>query len=315
MALRQSSKAMSFTTHNVPGMSASEPNLLNALFRSSTVGVAICDRQLRFRAVNDALAVMNGVPAEAHLGRTIHAVLGSVAAKIQPVFEHVFATGQPLSNFELTAELPSRKAVGHWNGSYFPIKDPAGQVLQVGAIVLEITRRNELEASLFRLKNNLTRITSALRQDSGALDPQHSVDSRARRISFLARSGVLLESCASEARAISELLQGAPALAALQPFRHRGRAATTPRTARERRKFASARPIEDEVPCFSPLSLREQEVIALLAAGRSNKEVGSKLFISTRTVESHRARIMLKLDLHSFSELVRYAIRIHLIDT
>jgi two-component system response regulator NreC len=57
------------------------------------------------------------------------------------------------------------------------------------------------------------------------------------------------------------------------------------------------------------LSSREHEVLALLAAGRSNKEVGVALGISTKTVDTHRARIMAKLELHSMSELVRYAIR------
>jgi two-component system, sensor histidine kinase and response regulator len=64
------------------------------------VGLAICDRQLRYGAVNDALASMSGIPAENHLGKTIHAVLGGAAAKIQPAFEHVFATGQALSNLQ-----------------------------------------------------------------------------------------------------------------------------------------------------------------------------------------------------------------------
>jgi DNA-binding NarL/FixJ family response regulator len=57
------------------------------------------------------------------------------------------------------------------------------------------------------------------------------------------------------------------------------------------------------------LSSREHEVLALLAAGRSNKEVGVALGIATKTVDTHRARIMAKLELHSMSELVRFAIR------
>src|SRR6266404_1921126 len=118
-------------------------DLLRALFRSSTVGVAICDREFRYRAINDALASMNGVPASAHIGKTLHAVLGNAATKIQPAFEHVFATGQPLCNVEIIAELPSRSTVGHWNESCFPIKDQAGQVQQVGVIVLELTKRKE----------------------------------------------------------------------------------------------------------------------------------------------------------------------------
>lgn len=57
------------------------------------------------------------------------------------------------------------------------------------------------------------------------------------------------------------------------------------------------------------LTSREQEVVQLLAEGRSNKEVAATLGIGTRTVESHRANIMSKLHLGTFSDLMRYAIR------
>jgi DNA-binding NarL/FixJ family response regulator len=58
-----------------------------------------------------------------------------------------------------------------------------------------------------------------------------------------------------------------------------------------------------------PLTAREREVLQLLAEGKSNKEVGTTLGISTKTAETHRAHIMAKLHAHSMSDLVRYAIR------
>jgi DNA-binding NarL/FixJ family response regulator len=62
-------------------------------------------------------------------------------------------------------------------------------------------------------------------------------------------------------------------------------------------------------PADSPLSPREREVLQLIAEGKTTKEVASVLFISFKTVESHRQRIMSKLDLHEVASLVRYAIR------
>jgi DNA-binding NarL/FixJ family response regulator len=62
------------------------------------------------------------------------------------------------------------------------------------------------------------------------------------------------------------------------------------------------------------LSPRELEVVQLLAEGKSNKQIAGMLSISQRTVENHRAKIMRKLHLHSFSELVRYAIRHKIIE-
>jgi DNA-binding NarL/FixJ family response regulator len=62
------------------------------------------------------------------------------------------------------------------------------------------------------------------------------------------------------------------------------------------------------------LSIREREIVQLLAEGKSNKEVASLLNISTRTVENHRAKTMDKLKLRSFGELVRYAIRNRIVE-
>jgi DNA-binding NarL/FixJ family response regulator len=57
------------------------------------------------------------------------------------------------------------------------------------------------------------------------------------------------------------------------------------------------------------LTPREREVLQLLTEAKSNKEIGTALGITTKTAETHRAHIMSKLNLHSMSELVRYAIR------
>jgi DNA-binding NarL/FixJ family response regulator len=54
---------------------------------------------------------------------------------------------------------------------------------------------------------------------------------------------------------------------------------------------------------------RETEIVRLLAAGKSNKEIATLLQITVRTVETHRAKIMLKLGVHSLAELIHYALR------
>src|SRR5262249_1710769 len=59
----------------------------------------------------------------------------------------------------------------------------------------------------------------------------------------------------------------------------------------------------------SPLTPREREVVQLLAEGKSSKEVAVALNLSVKTAETHRANIMRKLDVHSISELVLYAVK------
>jgi len=65
----------------------------------------------------------------------------------------------------------------------------------------------------------------------------------------------------------------------------------------------------DAVDRYESLSGRERETFQLVAEGKTNKEIAALLFISPSTVETHRARIMEKLDLHSAVEIVLYAVR------
>ena len=62
------------------------------------------------------------------------------------------------------------------------------------------------------------------------------------------------------------------------------------------------------------LTTREREVLQLIAEGKTNKEVSTKLNLSGYTVDSHRGKIMEKLNLHSTGELVRFAVKNGLVD-
>jgi two-component system, NarL family, response regulator NreC len=64
----------------------------------------------------------------------------------------------------------------------------------------------------------------------------------------------------------------------------------------------------NESPELEPLSERERDVLHLLALGHTNQEIGDKLFISVRTVDTHRAHIMQKLRLDTRAELVMFAL-------
>jgi two-component system response regulator NreC len=60
---------------------------------------------------------------------------------------------------------------------------------------------------------------------------------------------------------------------------------------------------------YEALSTREREIFQLVAEGKTNKEIATLLSVSPSTVETHRAHIMEKLDLHSAAEIVLYAVR------
>ena len=105
---------------------------------ASAIGIVICDRRFRYKALNRSAATIHNLPIEAHLGHKFHEILGNMADKVGPVWENVFACGQRLSNFELVGQLPKRSGVGHWILNLFPLSDTRGRVAQVGCFVIEI---------------------------------------------------------------------------------------------------------------------------------------------------------------------------------
>ena len=80
------------------------------------------------------------------------------------------------------------------------------------------------------------------------------------------------------------------------------------RVDRERRASVTAR--SAATGRLERLTAREREVLALLAAGRQNRDIAAHLGISPRTVEVHKARIMEKLDCHSLAEVIRASLAV-----
>jgi DNA-binding NarL/FixJ family response regulator len=90
----------------------------------------------------------------------------------------------------------------------------------------------------------------------------------------------------------------------------RGGLVLDPEVAREAmRDQAAGTPAFDTADSYDTLTDREKQVLKLVAEGRSNKEVAELLEISVKTAMSHREHIMQKLDLHSRTELIRFALR------
>jgi len=112
-----------------------------------------------------------------------------------------------------------------------------------------------------------------------------------------------------KSQARTHLLPAVEALLAHKPY------LTTPVSEVLFRRFEQqASGQEKESRTEIALTAREREIVQLLAEGRSNKEVASSLVISVKTVETHRASIMRKLNLDSLSDLVRFAIRTKIIE-
>lgn len=121
--------------------------ILPNAFSSANVGLGILDDQLRYVALNACLAVIHGVSAESHLGKSLREVVGQLAPVIEPVYKQVLSTGRPVLNLKVEGELPTRMGVGCWIGNYFPVKDSDGNVTQICAIVTEVPGNEEREST------------------------------------------------------------------------------------------------------------------------------------------------------------------------
>lgn len=206
------------------------PHQLMCALNDSKIGMVVCDRRFRYKALNQSVAEIHNVPIKGHMGHSFHHVLGNFADKILPLWESVFISGRPSINLEVIGKLPKRSDTGRWIENLFPLQNGRGKVTEVGCIVIETT------------------------PPGSAVSP----------VSYSERK--------------SSAIHG-------------------------------ARPaIPDQSPSI-PLAHRELDVLRLLAHGKTNKEISAELAISVRTVETYRARLMLKLQATSVAHLVQYAIR------
>src|SRR6266700_2739125 len=115
--------------------------LIAAIFDAQMLGIAIFDNQHRFIAVNETLASLHGIPAKDHVGRTLREVFPQASPRSESLIDHVFDTGEPLLNVEITAQVPARNVPGHWIVNFVPIKEENEQVSQVAAIAIEATQK------------------------------------------------------------------------------------------------------------------------------------------------------------------------------
>ncbi|QLE44124.1 PAS domain S-box protein [Nostoc sp. C052] len=122
--------------------------LLNAWLTSSPVALAFLDTELRYIYANETLAAINGVPQNQHIGRTFREVLPEWAAQIEPVFEQVMESRQPLLDQEVNGETYPPGVYRYGLVSYCPVCLPDGQLLGVGISSIDITQLKQTEQAL-----------------------------------------------------------------------------------------------------------------------------------------------------------------------
>src|SRR3712207_4036170 len=117
--------------------------LLDTVFAEAPVGLAFFDTDLRYVRVNDALAEINGIAPEAHVGRSLLEVLPELDPEVLPGLRRVLVAGAPMKDIEVVGRTPSRPGIDRtWLCGYYPVRQRAGgQILGIGAIIVEVTER------------------------------------------------------------------------------------------------------------------------------------------------------------------------------
>jgi serine/threonine-protein kinase RsbW len=133
---------------------------LGRLGLDAPVALAALSAELRFLAVNEQMAAMNGVPADAHIGRTLRDVAPVVAEQIEPIIEKVFATGEHVLGVEVKGRHPTTGVMRWAEANYFPIVED-GETIAVGCAVLDTTDRINALRRLLLLQDAVGAIANA----------------------------------------------------------------------------------------------------------------------------------------------------------
>ena len=121
------------------------------MLANATVGLAFFDRDVRYIRINHCLAEINGIPLEAHLGRSLRDLLPEIAEKVEPFVLRIFETGRPFIGMELQGTTPARPGEPRsWINSFYPVLGLDGTVISVGATVTEITEQKRAEEATGR---------------------------------------------------------------------------------------------------------------------------------------------------------------------
>ena len=145
---------------------------LNAFFTSAPAGLVLLDDQLRYVQLNETVAKFNGISIPDHLGKTVREVVPKFASVAEPLLQQVLATGEPVTEIELSGETPGLPGVlRHLTVSFFPVFGKDGQIEGVGVIFVEITERKQAEASLRLLNSAVLQAKESIMITDAELNP------------------------------------------------------------------------------------------------------------------------------------------------
>ncbi|MFK0125947.1 SpoIIE family protein phosphatase [Streptomyces nigra] len=128
------------------------------------VGLAVLDTELRYVSVNPALAELNGLPAEAHLGHMPHELMqdAEAARTVEAALRAVLRTGEPVINRRIVGRTRAHPDMDRfWSISLYRLEDTAGTVLGVAGMAVDITEQHQAAVAAETARRRLALIADA----------------------------------------------------------------------------------------------------------------------------------------------------------
>ncbi|MBD2114059.1 MULTISPECIES: PAS domain S-box protein, partial [Cyanophyceae] len=137
---------------------------LATLVDTSPIGLALLDGEQRFIAINDAMAEINGLPRDHHLGKSVADLFGPSDPAIVEVIRQIYATGQPFISPNLPLNAPGHedRRPGYYDVYYLPTVDSNQRVERLLAYVIDVTERVKLERAQQYLAESSAVLASSL---------------------------------------------------------------------------------------------------------------------------------------------------------
>jgi PAS domain S-box-containing protein len=122
---------------------------IEAIYASAPVGLCVFDTRMRWVRMNQRMAEINGLPIEAHLGKTPREMLPKIGEEVEAILGHILETGEPLLDFEITGETAAAPGVMRsWHASWVPLRGERGEIAGISVATEEVSERKRAEERL-----------------------------------------------------------------------------------------------------------------------------------------------------------------------
>lgn len=123
--------------------------LLDHVYDTAPVGLGLVGRDLRYVRINKHLAQMDGRTPDECLGRSLRELVPDLADRLEPLYQRILETGEPVVSSEIRGRTPADPQEQHdWLASYYPVRNADGAIVGVSSVIIDITERKRAEESL-----------------------------------------------------------------------------------------------------------------------------------------------------------------------